>query len=83
MPPPPTNLDAADARELEAIYKLHFNVLSEMAVSEFHLPHGDAEELAHDILIAAIRSSPRITDLTTWLRGAVTCAAAEYNGERV
>jgi len=76
--PPPTNLDSANARELEAIYNHYFAELSLLATSQFNLSHSDAEALAHDILISALRSSSRIPDLTTWLRGAMTNAATRH-----
>jgi DNA-directed RNA polymerase specialized sigma24 family protein len=76
--PQPTNLDSANARELEAIYKHHLAELSLLATSQFNLSHSDAEAIARDVLISALGSSSRIPNLTTWLQGAMTNAAARH-----
>ncbi len=76
--PQPTNLDSANARELEAIYNHHFAELSLLATSQFNLSRSDAEALAHDVLLSALSSSSRISDLTLWLHGAIRNAATQH-----
>jgi len=76
------NIDTTDEGELRAMYRRHFDALREVAVTEFGIPEGAAEELAHDILIAALKHPSRITDLSAWLHGSVACAAEWYKAER-
>lgn len=76
---PPPNLDDG---QLEAIYTRHFGIITQIATSEFRIPEPDAEEMAHDILIAALRQSARIDDADAWFRGAITFAARAYAGKR-
>jgi DNA-directed RNA polymerase specialized sigma24 family protein len=76
------NSDDTDEGELKAIYRRHFDALKRIAVTEFEIPEPAAEELAHDILIAALKKPSRITDVTAWMHGAVACAAEWYKGER-
>lgn len=76
---PPPNLDDA---QLEAIYTHHFGILTQIATSEFQIPEPDAEEMAHDVLIAALRQSARIDDADAWFRGAITFAARHYERAR-
>jgi DNA-directed RNA polymerase specialized sigma24 family protein len=72
------NINTTDERELEAIYRRHFDALKQLAVTEFEIPEPAAEELAHDILIAALRRPSRITDLSAWMHGSMACAAEWY-----
>jgi DNA-directed RNA polymerase specialized sigma24 family protein len=76
------NIDTTDDGELKAIYRRHFDALKQIAVTEFEIPEPAAEELAHAILIAALKHPSRITDLSAWMHGSVACAAEWYKGER-
>jgi DNA-directed RNA polymerase specialized sigma24 family protein len=76
---PPPDLDD---RQLEALYTRHFCILTEIATAEFHIPKPDAEELAHDILMASFKQSSRIDDADAWFRGAMTHAARTYARKR-
>jgi DNA-directed RNA polymerase specialized sigma24 family protein len=59
----------------ERFYREHFPPLVELALTN-NLPREQAEELAHEILLASLLQMPRIGNLETWLRGSLTCAIA-------
>ncbi|MBC8130198.1 MAG: hypothetical protein H7Y08_07730 [Rhizobiaceae bacterium] len=73
----PANIDTDDD-QLEAFYIHHLEALSAIAISEFHLPNDTAADLAHDVLVAALWQSPRITDVDIWLRRAIADSARKY-----
>jgi len=58
----------------DEFYRDHFVILFEMATSRFNVPPDDAEELAHELLLACICQVKRIENPLTWLTGALRCA---------
>jgi DNA-directed RNA polymerase specialized sigma24 family protein len=58
----------------ESLYDLHFPDLVNYAVNELHIPRREAEELAANILLGAIRQLATIPDVPAWLRGAMDIA---------
>jgi hypothetical protein len=58
----------------ETFYAESFDVLTRIARTEFHLSDDEAAAVVHDILIAVLGQLPRITDMHSWLRGALTAA---------
>lgn len=64
--------------ELHALYVRHFEAMTEVATSKFHLPSAVAAELAHGILLVAIHQSPRIENAATWFQGAISFASRHY-----
>jgi hypothetical protein len=70
MPPTTTDSDAA------ALYVQHFEMLKDIATSQFHLAPDDAEALAGDVLIASLRHSRS----TEWLTGAMIYAIRSHLG---
>lgn len=76
---PPPDLDDT---QLEAVYTRHFGILTQIASAEFHIPDEVAEEMAHDVLVAALKQSDKIQDADLWFRGAITIAARHYTKER-
>lgn len=76
---PPSDLDDA---QLEAVYTRHFGILTQIASAEFHIPDEDAEEMAHDVLLAALKQSDKIQNADLWFRGAIVHAAQRYTKGR-
>ena len=60
--------------EPESFYAEHFEALTRIARTEFHLSDDEAAAVVHDILIAVLKQLPRITDMNSWLKGALTLA---------
>ena len=71
-------LQDTDDADLEALYTLHFDAMTKVATSKFHIPADAAAEMAHDILIAAIHQAPRIQNASKWFRGAIKNASRHY-----
>jgi DNA-directed RNA polymerase specialized sigma24 family protein len=67
-----------DDVDFDALYTLHFNAMTKVATTKFHIPGDAAEKMAHDILVAAIHQSPRIQNPTKWFRGAIKLASRHY-----
>jgi DNA-directed RNA polymerase specialized sigma24 family protein len=55
-------------------YTEHFTILRKMAMSRYGLSAADAEELAHELLVACLCQVKRIDDPLIWLTGALQCA---------
>lgn len=68
----PTTTDPDDAEE----YIQHFEMLKDLATSQYHLAPDDAEALAGDVLIASLRHSRS----TEWLTGAMLYAIRSHLG---
>jgi hypothetical protein len=75
------HVDTTDTHELQRFYTSHVATLTTIAESEFQIPSLDAEDLAHGVLLSALRHLPRGIDLPVWLRGAITAAASRYRSE--
>ena len=60
--------------QFESFYNEHFDRLTRLAVTDFHLSDDQAADLVHDILLASILQLPRIVDAKVWLAGALTFA---------
>ena len=58
-------------------YRAHARELHEIATTQFGLPDAVAQELAHDILLASLLRIGT-SDLRSWLRGAMVCAARRF-----
>jgi hypothetical protein len=67
---PPTTTDSDD----DALYARDFEMLKDIATSQFHLAPDDAEALAEDVLIASLRHSRS----TEWLTGAMIYAIRSH-----
>ena len=65
----------ADNPGIEATYKDHFALLTEVAVDDLHIAPLDAEEIVHQILLASLLQKKRITNMTEWLTAALRAAA--------
>ncbi|HEX7152395.1 MAG TPA: hypothetical protein VF618_12980 [Thermoanaerobaculia bacterium] len=59
----------------EALYDLYVPQLIKYAVEELHLSRRVAESLAHGVLLASLHQLPTVTDVTSWLKGAMGVAA--------
>jgi hypothetical protein len=57
-------------------YLQHVEMLTDIAVSEFHLDPGVADELVEEVLIASLRHTP--DNLAEWLTGAMLCAVQSH-----
>lgn len=68
--------DADD--DFDVLYMRHFEAMTEVAMSKFHIPSAAAAELAHGILLVAIHQSPRIDNAATWFQGAISFASRHY-----
>lgn len=78
----PADIDTTNEAALESFYIHHFDVLAVIGISELNLPEDAAADIAHDVLMAALWQSPRITDVDTWLRSAMADGAHHYLRER-
>lgn len=66
-----------DENVFARIYEENCGVLVSVAVRKFQVPAGDAEGLAHDVLLSYLRRADEIRDLHHWLIGAI-CNASRY-----
>jgi len=66
-----------DENVFARIYEENCGVLVSVAVRKFQVPAGDAEALAHDVLLSYLRRADEIRDLHHWLIGAI-CNASRY-----
>lgn len=73
-PPPHGGFDEVP---FERLYEEHMDVLVTVAVRKFQVPVGDAEGLAHDVLLGYLRRKDEVRDLHKWLIGAI-CNASRY-----
>ena len=55
----------------EDLYTLHMPRLVEYGVDVLNLPQGEAEQLAEQILLAALHQLSTIPDVPAWLEGAM------------
>lgn len=62
----------------ETFYHEHLPPLVELAVSN-HIDREEAEELAHEVLLASLLSLPRIANIKSWLAGSLRSAIASRN----
>ena len=60
-------------------YSAHCSELVEIATKEFNIPVADAEQLAFDVFLSALRHRFKMTEPRTWLVAAITFAARHYN----
>lgn len=67
--------------EPETLYLLYFSQLVELATSQFAVPKADAEEMAYEVLIAAMHRTPAVANLQKWFEGAMICAAMRFNDD--
>lgn len=74
--PPPLPC-RVDENVFARIYEENCGVLVSVAVRKFQVPAGDAEGLAHDVLLSYLRRADEIRDLHHWLIGAI-CNASRY-----
>jgi RNA polymerase sigma-70 factor (ECF subfamily) len=75
-----------DDRHFEAIYEQYVGLLMQIAVCKFQVPESEAETLVHDVLISYLRKTGEVTDLRSWLIGAICNASRHYwrvNGRTV
>ena len=75
-----------DDRQFEAIYEKYLGLLMQIAVYKFQVPESEAETLVHDVLISYLRKTGEVTDLRSWLIGAICNASRHYwrlNGRTV
>ena len=67
----------ADMPDFESLYHDHFDALTQLGVERFALPSEVAEQLAHEVLLAALHQLPRMPDARTWLMAAMTSACSQ------
>lgn len=75
-----TDVDRAAAAEenFRAVYEENFAFLSSIAANKFRVPDTEAETLAHEVFLTYLRKSETITDLRSWLIGAICHASRHY-----
>jgi hypothetical protein len=61
----------------KARYHSQTRELYEIATSQFGLPEAVAQELVRDVMLSSLLRIGS-SDLRSWLRGAVVCAARRY-----
>jgi RNA polymerase sigma factor (sigma-70 family) len=76
-PPPAPPRGGFDEVAFERLYEEHIGVLVTVAVRKFQVPAGDAEGLAHDVLLGYLKRKDEIRDLHKWLIGGI-CNASRY-----
>jgi len=64
--------------DLEAFYQRCFGNLTEIALTEFEMPHDVAEEIAHQVLLASIQQTLRAEAVDEWLAGSLRTAVGHY-----
>jgi len=69
---------AAAEEHFRAVYEENFAFLSSIAVNKFRVPDTEAETLAHEVFLTYLRRSETITDLRSWLIGAICHASRHY-----
>jgi hypothetical protein len=70
----------AGTRNFESLYRDHFQAITEHGIAHFELPSDVAEELAHQVLLAAVRQLERMPDAREWLLAAMTAASQVRKG---
>lgn len=59
-------------------YRLHADLLRDIAERKFHVPSSDAEALVNDVFTSFLMRSGSVRDLRRWLIGAVCHASRGY-----
>lgn len=59
-------------------YRAHYGLLEFVAIQKFRVPEADAADVIHEVVVAFIRSRPRIFDERAWLVGAACNASRLY-----
>lgn len=65
--------------DLARLYDEHFPLLVDLAVSN-GVPPEEAEDLAHDVLVASIVQLSRINDFSAWVTSALSAGIASRDG---
>jgi DNA-directed RNA polymerase specialized sigma24 family protein len=78
----PAKSHDSTAKTFEAMYDHYMVALTLIGTSQFGMRRADAENLAHDILIASLGSMSRIADLRTWLTASMLSAAQRETNAR-
>lgn len=74
-----TSLDPQyDDKHFEAVYVQYFDLLMQISIFKFQVPHSDAEALVHDVLMSYFRKARTVIDLRPWLIGAICYASRHY-----
>ncbi|HEX7150515.1 MAG TPA: hypothetical protein VF618_03430 [Thermoanaerobaculia bacterium] len=60
----------------------HFPVLLEAAMRKFAMGVEEAEELAHDVLLASLLQQQRVVNMDAHLAAALDAAAQKQRGSR-
>lgn len=68
-----------DLAQPDAFYESHFPILAEIASSRFNIPEADAEELAHEVLLASLGHLDT-PEPEVWLHASLTYAARRRSG---
>lgn len=70
--------------ELDQFHETHFPELVAIGTSQFAMPAADAEELAQEVMLAALCRIPplpaNVADRRTWLHAAMRTAARTMTG---
>jgi len=74
----PIDKDPPMRLQQESFYLVQFDVLTEIATSQFSMPSVEAERMASEVLLSAVRHMSGVTDLGKWLEGAMRCAARRF-----
>jgi RNA polymerase sigma factor (sigma-70 family) len=69
---------AAAEERFRAVYEENFAFLASIAANKFRVPDTEAETLAHEVFLTYLRKSDTISDLRSWLIGAICHASRHY-----
>ncbi|HEX2835738.1 MAG TPA: sigma-70 family RNA polymerase sigma factor [Thermoanaerobaculia bacterium] len=64
--------------EIAEAYRAHYPLLEFLAIQKFHVPAADVPDVIHEVVVAFIRSRPRIFDERAWLVGAACNVSRLY-----
>lgn len=59
-------------------YRTYYSLLEYVAIQKFRVPDVDVPDVIHEVVVAFIRSRPRINDERAWLVGAMCNASRSY-----